>query len=57
MGVVVVGDPPRPDRRPRIDVPGDFATIQAAVDAAAPGSTIVVAPGRTSIPSILIPPT
>ena len=46
-GVVVVGDPEpeEPVQRPRIDVPGDFATIQAAVDAAEPGSTIVVAPG------------
>jgi plastocyanin len=50
-GVVIVGDPPPPGdgdddaKRPRIDVPGDFATIQAAVDAAEPGSTIVIAPG------------
>ncbi|MDQ4024839.1 MAG: right-handed parallel beta-helix repeat-containing protein [Actinomycetota bacterium] len=49
-GVVIVGDPPPPNAgedepRPRIDVPGDFKTIQAAVDAADPGSTIVVAPG------------
>lgn len=48
-GVVIVGDPkpaePAPGR-PRIDVPGDFASIQAAVDAADSGSTIVVAPGR-----------
>lgn len=47
-GVVVVGDPEpvEPDERPRIDVPADFKTIQAAVDAAESGSTIVVAPGR-----------
>lgn len=47
-GVVVVGDPKPskpPAGRPRIDVPGDFKTIQGAVDAAASGSTIVVAPG------------
>ncbi|MDQ3952036.1 MAG: right-handed parallel beta-helix repeat-containing protein [Actinomycetota bacterium] len=46
-GVVVVGDPEpeTPVERPRIDVPGAFKTIQAAVDAAEPGSTIVVAPG------------
>lgn len=48
-GVVVVGDPKPakpPPGRPRIDVPGDFKTIQAAVDAAPSGSTIFVAPGR-----------
>ncbi|HEX2196412.1 MAG TPA: right-handed parallel beta-helix repeat-containing protein [Actinomycetota bacterium] len=47
-GVVVVGDPKaaEPDERPQLHVPGDFKTIQAAVDAAEPGSTIVVAPGR-----------
>lgn len=52
-GVVIVGDPPPPDdgeddedARPRLDVPADFKTIQAAVDAAKPGSTIVIAPGR-----------
>ena len=47
-GVVVVGDgaPGEGDAgRPRIDVPEDFATIQAAVDAAESGSTIFVAPG------------
>jgi hypothetical protein len=46
-GVVVVGDPQpvEPEKRPRIDVPADFATIQGAVDAAESGSTIVVAPG------------
>ncbi|MFN2586570.1 MAG: right-handed parallel beta-helix repeat-containing protein [Actinomycetota bacterium] len=49
-GVVIVGDPPPPgggeeDERPKIEVPGDFKTIQAAVDAAEPGSTIVVGPG------------
>ncbi|HYP24626.1 MAG TPA: plastocyanin/azurin family copper-binding protein, partial [Actinomycetota bacterium] len=43
-GVVVVGDPEPPhgggggkDERPRIDVPGDFRTIEGAVDAAEPG--------------------
>lgn len=47
-GVVVVGNPKpvEPDKRPRIDVPADFETIQGAVDAAASGSTIVVAPGH-----------
>ncbi|MDQ3914156.1 MAG: right-handed parallel beta-helix repeat-containing protein [Actinomycetota bacterium] len=51
-GVVIVGDPPPPDagggkeERPKIEVPGDFKTIQAAVDAAEPGSTIVVGPGN-----------
>jgi plastocyanin len=47
-GVIVVGDPKPADPgegRPRIDVPGDFKTIQAAVDAAESGSTIVIAPG------------
>ena len=46
-GVVVVGDPePVPPKgRPQIRVPGDFKTIQAAVDAAESGSTIVVAAG------------
>ncbi|HEX2057037.1 MAG TPA: right-handed parallel beta-helix repeat-containing protein [Actinomycetota bacterium] len=46
-GVVVVGDPKpaEPAKRPRIDVPADFRSIQAAVDAAQSGSTIVVAPG------------
>ncbi|MDQ4125648.1 MAG: cupredoxin domain-containing protein [Actinomycetota bacterium] len=46
-GVVVVGhpEPVEPSKRPRIDVPEDYKTIQAAVDAAEPGSTIVVAPG------------
>ena len=46
-GVVVVGDPEPvpPKQRPRIDVPADFKTIQAAVDAAPSGATIVVAAG------------
>lgn len=47
-GVVVVGNPEpvAPAKRPRIDVPGDYKTIQGAVDAAESGSTIFVAPGR-----------
>ncbi|MDQ3983444.1 MAG: right-handed parallel beta-helix repeat-containing protein [Actinomycetota bacterium] len=49
-GVVIVGDPDPPGagedgERPKITVPGDFKTIQAAVDAAASGSTIVIGPG------------
>jgi plastocyanin len=49
-GVVVVGDPPPPGtgedgERTKIVVPGDFKTIQGAVDAALPGSTIVIRPG------------
>lgn len=46
-GVVVVGDPEpdEPKKRPKLHVPGDFKTIQGAVDAAEPGSTVVVAPG------------
>ncbi len=52
-GVVIVGDLPPPpplkrhkEARPKLVVPDDFPTIQAAVDAAQSGSTIVVAPGR-----------
>jgi plastocyanin len=57
-GYVVVGDVPEyerptPDDQDAVDawsgvtrnVPGDFPTIQAAVDAAAPGDLILVAPG------------
>jgi plastocyanin len=49
-GRIVVGDPEPPDggsnhRRPKIHVPKDFRTIRRAVAHAAPGSTIVVAPG------------
>lgn len=51
-GLIVVGDPPpqeEPDvevpSRPRIVVPRDFPTIQKAVDAASPGTTIVIQPG------------
>lgn len=48
-GVVVVGDPApsegEDEERPKLVVPDDFKTIQAAVDAAEPGSTIVVEPG------------
>jgi hypothetical protein len=35
-----------PDPAAPVNVPGDHDTIQAAVDAAAPGSLILVAPGR-----------
>jgi parallel beta-helix repeat protein len=51
-GVVIVGDPPPPpelkhkkDDRTRLVVPTEFKTIQKAVDAAKPGSTVVVKPG------------
>lgn len=54
-GLVIVGDPegPKPgeepvgekDERPKLIVPKDFPTIQRAVDAAKPGSTIVIRPG------------
>lgn len=52
-GVVVVGNPPPPedaggaakDERPKLVVPDDFATIQKAVNAAKPGSTVVIKPG------------
>lgn len=50
-GVVVVGDPEPQEpgaKRPRIHVPGDYKTIQAAVDAAQGGSTIVIGPGTYS---------
>jgi plastocyanin/nitrous oxidase accessory protein NosD len=48
-GVVVVGNPGPPGgRRPKLVVPDRFRTIQKAVDAARPGSTIVVKPGRYS---------
>ena len=43
-GVVVVGEPPK-DERPVISVPDDYPTIQGAVDAAVPGTKIVVSPG------------
>lgn len=43
-GVVIVGEPPK-DRRPKISVPDDYPTIQGAVDAAMPGTAIVVEPG------------
>jgi plastocyanin len=56
-GLVVVGDPPADadpykdlqrarDERPVLHVPGDFETIQAAVDAAEPGTKILIDPGR-----------
>jgi plastocyanin len=44
-GVVVVGNPGQ-DQRDKLVVPRDYATIQAAVDAAKPGAAIVVRPGR-----------
>ena len=51
-GVVIVGNPPPPetgggeqDERTKLRVPQDFPSIQKAVDAAKPGTTIVVAPG------------
>lgn len=51
-GVVIVGDLPPPeevehekDDRPTLVVPKDFKTIQKAVNAAKPGSTIVIQPG------------
>jgi plastocyanin len=51
-GVVIVGDPPPPpdlkkekDDRPVLVVPNEFSTIQKAVDAAKPGSLIVIRPG------------
>lgn len=52
-GVVIVGDPPKPpelegpgdDLRDRLVVPRDYNTIQKAVDHAAPGTTVVIAPG------------
>jgi plastocyanin len=43
-GVVVVGKPPK-DERPVISVPGDYPTIQSAVDAAKPGTDVVVGRG------------
>lgn len=54
-GLVIVGDPAEPppgsepsgggDVRPKLVVPTDFPTIQRAVDAALPGSTVLVRPG------------
>ena len=50
-GLVIVGDPPPPDddgdkdSRRRLVVPRDFKTIQKAVDAAKPETTILVKPG------------
>jgi plastocyanin len=51
-GVIIVGNPPPPDSgedakdvRPKLVVPKDFPTIQKAVNAAKPGSTIVIDPG------------
>lgn len=57
-GLVIVGDLPPPkdleeghQPRPKLLVPDDFPTIQRAVDAAKPGSTIVIKPGtyRSSV--------
>lgn len=50
-GLIIVGDPPPPDddgerdSRRRLVVPRDFKTIQKAVDAAEPKTTILVRPG------------
>lgn len=51
-GVVIVGNPPPPDEdedekdpRPKLVVPDDFKKIQKAVNAAEPGTTIVIRPG------------
>jgi hypothetical protein len=52
-------DPPR-DAAPILRVPGDHATIQAAVDAAEPGGLVLVAPGvyresvRVTTPGIVV---
>jgi plastocyanin len=43
-GVVMVG-PPKVDKRPKLVVPTDYPTIQAAVDHARKGTLIVVRPG------------
>jgi plastocyanin len=45
FGVIVVGDPQK-DPRDKLIVPDDYRRIQAAVDAARSGTTIVVRPGR-----------
>jgi len=51
-GVIIVGNPPPledgdgdKDARPKLVVPDDFPTIQKAVNAAKPGSTVVIKPG------------
>ncbi|MFN2389721.1 MAG: NosD domain-containing protein [Actinomycetota bacterium] len=51
-GVVIVGDPPVPPElrkrgnvRPKMVVPRDFPTIQAAVDRASPRTRILIRPG------------
>jgi plastocyanin len=51
-GVVIVGNPPPPpelkkkkDNRPVLTVPTEFPTIQKAVDAAKPGSIVLINPG------------
>ncbi|MGH2755728.1 MAG: plastocyanin/azurin family copper-binding protein [Actinomycetota bacterium] len=59
-GLVIVGDPPPPegedddkDRRRRLVVPDDFPTIQKAVNAATPGTTVVIKPG-TYMETVLV---
>ena len=51
-GIVIVGDLPPPkdvdeerDKRPTLVVPKDFPTIQKAVNAAKPGSRVLIRPG------------
>jgi plastocyanin len=64
-GLIVVGNPDPPNggsnhKRPKVHVPKDFRTIRRAVALAAPGSTIIVAPGiytesiNVSTPNLVI---